>query len=259
MAILPSGSGRTLLITELCTPASTTTPYGQNNTGGAVNAGDLLLYFIVNKAVNSYSFLFPPDNGTSIGTTGQILATALPAPSSGALIMGAFPARASAAINSVQATVFITTGGVSAMRWYSIAGGGRAINTYANVQGSIAAFPPSAYNINTRTRSLATSATLQGYTRTNTWMQFSSSGGAVAPAVGGGGIFASAAPWSRFGIFGSTFFGPATPVLGTGVMAWFGAGAPRSGYADITAPNIALGVSLAGHYLFTAVSIPSSG
>lgn len=254
-----SGGGRTIRVTEQCTPASTTSPYGLNNVA-AINQGDLLLCFIVNKGVNNFTALFAPDTGTQIGTTGQYLASALPAPSTGAALYSAFPARASAAANTNQATVFITTGGVSQMRWYSIQGGGRDIQSYANVQGTVAAFPPAAYNINTRTRTLATARTAQGYTRTNFWMQYSASGFATAPATATGGIFATGAPWTRFGIFGNGTF-PGSGALGTGSMVWFGGNpsqAQTAGYADTTAPNIALGVSVAGHYLFTAISIPSA-
>jgi len=258
MAILPSGSGRTLQTYEQCTPNSTSSPYGANNTY-SISQGDLLLCFIVNKEVTNFSFLFAPDNGTQINYTGQYLATALPAPSVGALLYSAFPARASAAANANQATVYITTGGISTMRWYSIKGAGRDIQSYSLVQGSIAAFPPSAYNIDTRTRTLATTKTAQGYTRTNTWMLFSASGGGAAPATGGGGIFATAPPWARYGIYQKT----TSPALGTGVMSWFGGGGSSaigtSGYADTTAPSAALGVSVAGHYYFTNISIPSAG
>ena len=253
-----ASGGRTIRVFEQCTPASTTTPYGLNN-AFAINQGDLLLCFIVNKAVNNFSFLFAPDNATQINYTGQYLATSLPAPSVGAALYSAFPARASAAANTNQATVFITTGGVSQMRWYSVQGGGRDISSYANVQGTVAAFPPSAYNINTRTRTLGTARTAQGYTRNNVWMQYSASGFATAPATAPGGIFATGSPWSRFGIFGSSFF-PGSGALGTGSMIWLGGSnqANTSAYADTTAPNIALGVSVAGHYLFTAISIPSA-
>ena len=252
MSKTASAGGRTIRIYEQCTPASTTSPYGLNN-AFAINQGDLLLCFIVNKGVNNFSFLFAPDNGTQINYTGQYLATSMPAPSVGACLYSAFPARASAAANAYQATVYITTGGYSAMRWYSVQGGGRDISSYANVQGTVAAFPPAAYNINTRTRTLGTARTAQGYTRTNAWMQFSASGFATAPAVNAGGIFATGSPWSRFGIYSA-------PALGTGNMVWLGGSnqASTSGYADTTAPNIALGVSVAGHYLFTALSIPSA-
>ena len=247
-----ASGGRTIRIYEQCTPASTTTPYGLNN-AFAINQGDLLLCFIANKGINNFSFLFAPDNGTQINYTGQYLATSLPAPSVGVALYSAFPARASAAANAYQATVYITTGGYSQMRWYSVQGGGRDIASYANVQGTVAAFPPAAYNISTRTRTLATTRTAQGYTRTNAWMQYSISGFATAPAVNAGGIFATASPWSRFGIYSA-------PALGTGSMVWLGGSnqANTSGYADTTAPNIALGVSVAGHYLFTAISIPSA-
>ena len=278
-AVLASGSGRTISLFEQVAVISPTSPLGANN-AYPVYPGDTLVWQIVTKSATFPQAVYPPDTGLMYGGSlagsypGQHVATAIVGqPANGVHIVGSMTARNTSVVpgsptpGTVQATLFCATGGMAIMRWFSLRGGGKGVNSYATAGTyNLTSIFPIYYNLPgmLRSRTLASAAISQGYTRTNFWFMMSASVGAAAPAIGGSGIIGYVTPaWNRLSVVNNST--STATQCGSGVV-FSCAGDSRSsgatainGYYDTTAPQIQVAFGNQGYYHFVTVSVPCSG